>query len=130
MKPTNSSTDYGVLTANINQAFLFAGISNCNQGEVPYKILNIEKPMKIREQICTVLTVPDIEDAERICLTWNHHLLNEKEKQRLKAHVHPFSYRKRPLDKPSLHTIFKDYYNPNLIMTNKSNDPSTIVKSE
>lgn len=49
MKPTNSSTDYGVLTANINQAFLFAGINNCNQGEVPYKILNIEKPMKIRE---------------------------------------------------------------------------------
>ena len=65
MKPAQASPDYGMLTAN------------CNPGEVPYKILNIEKVMKIRDQICTVLTVPDIEDAERICLTWNQHKLNE-----------------------------------------------------
>ena len=59
MEPKQAATDYGIFTAN------------CNPSEPQYKILNIERPLKIRDQICTILTVPDIEDAERICLTWN-----------------------------------------------------------
>ena len=101
---------------------------HCNTSEAPYKVLSIEKPTKIRDQICTVLTVPDIEDAERICLTWNEHVLNEK--QTLKASIHPYSFRKRPVEKLSIHTIFKNYYNPDLKPQIKKIEPPSIVKNE
>ena len=71
--------------------------------------------------MCTILTVPDIEDAERICLTWNQHVLNER--QRLKAHVHPYSFRKRPKEKLSIHPVFKDIYVPGLAK------PDDVVKN-
>ena len=104
-----------------------APAAHCNPGEVPYKVLNIEKPIRIRDQICTVLTVPDIEDAERICLTWNEHVLNEN--QTLKANIHPYSFRKRPMEKLSIHTIFKNYYDPKLKPQIKQVKPPSIAKS-
>ena len=47
-------------------------------GNVPYRITDLVEPVKIKEQYCTVLTVPDIEEAERICLKWNHMIVNDK----------------------------------------------------
>ena len=32
-----------------------------------YTIISVENPQKIKNQICTVMHVPTIEDAERIC---------------------------------------------------------------
>ena len=43
---------------------------------LPYRILDVAEPIKIKEQLCTVLTVPDIEDAERICLKWHQMVVN------------------------------------------------------
>ena len=59
-----------------------------------------------------MLTVPDIEEAERICLKWDQRIVNEAKKQRLKVHLHPYSYRRRPADKLSLHPMFKSRYDP------------------
>ena len=79
-------------------------------GSVPYHITDIAEPVKVKDQYCTVLTVPDIEEAERICLKWDHIIVNDKQ-QRLKAHIHPYSYRRRPTDKVSIHPLFKDRFN-------------------
>jgi len=46
--------------------------------QVPYRIVDLVEPVKIKEQFCTVLTVPDIEEAERICLRWDQVVVNEK----------------------------------------------------
>jgi hypothetical protein len=43
---------------------------------------------------CAVLTLNDIEDAERLCLEWNG--VKASENNHLKAHIHPLSSRKRP----------------------------------
>ena len=80
-------------------------------GNVPYHIQELIDPVRIKNQYCTVLTVPDIEDAERICKQWNNVVVHDRI-QKLKAHVHPYSYRRRPTDKLSLHPIFEDRYNP------------------
>ena len=45
---------------------------------VPYHILEISEPVKIKDQFCTVVTVPDIEEAERISLKWDGMEVNDK----------------------------------------------------
>lgn len=91
--------------------------SNAFGGSVPsYQILNISKVTRVREQVCAVLKVPDIEDAELICHTWNN--FKHGDNQKLKANVHSFSYRKRPRNKPSRHPLFQHLYVvPNVLQT-------------
>lgn len=94
-------------------------------GSVPYHITDIAEPVKVKDQYCTVLTVPDIEEAERICLKWDHIIVNDKQ-QRLKAHIHPYSYRRRPTDKVSIHPLFKDRFDPKTV---KKEEPA-LFKTE
>jgi hypothetical protein len=54
--------------------------------------------------------VPTIEDAERICSTWNNFKLTEK--QLMRVCIHPLSYRKRPAHIQSRHPLFKDVFDP------------------
>ena len=44
----------------------------------PYHITSISEPVKIKDQFCSVITVPDIEEAERICLRWDGMEVNDK----------------------------------------------------
>ena len=64
----------------------------------------------INEKNCAVLTIADIEDAERLCVEWNGSKVSEN--NYLKVNLHPFSYRKRPIHKKSHHSIFHDLYIP------------------
>jgi hypothetical protein len=82
------------------------------QDEPHYKILNINGPEVVRNQMCCVVEVEDIEDAEKMCLIWNKHQIDRN--QWLKVHIHPYSYRLRPKDKLSIHAIFKSKYNEEL----------------
>ena len=77
-----------------------------------YKIINVDVPQKIKHQVCTVMHVPTIEDAERICSTWNNYRLTEK--QFMRASIHPLSYRRRPAYIQSRHPLFIDRYDPTL----------------
>lgn len=46
---------------------------------MPYHILDVGEPVKVKDQYCAVLTVTDIEEAERICLKWDHIIVNDKQ---------------------------------------------------
>ena len=49
-----------------------------NTGEQSqYKIVSVEPPQKIKGQVCTVISVPTIEDAERVSSYWNDFRLSE-----------------------------------------------------
>ena len=96
---------------------------------LPYRILDVAEPVKIKEQLCTVLTVPDIEDAERICLKW-HQLEVNNAQHKLKANIHPYSFRKRPTDKLSIHPLFKDRYKPKLIKATKTDQEQPQLQSD
>ena len=56
------------------------------------------------------MSVPTIEDAERICSVWNNFKLNEK--QFMRVCIHPYSYRKRPAHILSRHPLFQDVFDP------------------
>jgi hypothetical protein len=68
------------------------------------------------------MTVPTIEDAERICSTWNNFRLTEK--QYMRVCIHPFSYRKRPAFILSRHPLFKDVFDPVLAKKLSIKEPS------
>ena len=71
----------------------------------------METPLKIKNQVCTVMTVPTIEDAERICSIWDRFKLTET--QYMRVCIHPYSYRKRPNYILSRHPLFKENFDIN-----------------
>lgn len=52
-----------------------------------------------------VTTLPNIEEAEVLCLKWNNHKFTDE--SILKAHIHPFSSWRRETGVKSRHPVFK-----------------------
>lgn len=75
---------------------------------VSLQILECSKVCLVNDKNCAIIRLFDIEDAERLCIEWNNYKFNEHNK--LKAHIHPYSYLKRPKSKVSLHPMFKSIY--------------------
>lgn len=90
---------------------------------ISIKIMHVSEKVEIKKQYCTVVQLKDIEEAERLALHWNGYQFQKNSGVQLKATVHPFSYRKRPVTKQSRHTLFKNVYNPNLDDSLKAAQP-------
>jgi hypothetical protein len=75
---------------------------------------------QINGKNCAVLTLADIEDAERLCREWNGKKATEN--NYIKVHIHPYSSRKRPSHIKSIFPIFHNLFVPSLEPTKQDND--------
>jgi hypothetical protein len=93
---------------NIPKGFKSRDVITNLEADKKFGILNCSPVMTINEKQCAVLTVQDIEEAERLCLTW--HAKKATENNYLKVNVHPYSYRKRPAHKKSHLPLFDSLF--------------------
>jgi hypothetical protein len=93
---------------NIPKGFKSRDVITNLEADKKFGILNCSTVMTINEKQCAVLTVQDIEEAERLCLTW--HAKKATENNYLKVNVHPYSYRKRPAHKKSHLPLFDSLF--------------------
>lgn len=61
-------------------------------------ILEVERLLMIKGQLCALIKVRHIEVAEKICMKWNRFSFGGASGQILKVHIHPLSYIKRETD--------------------------------
>jgi len=74
-----------------------------------------------------VVRVADIEDAERLCVAWNNFKFSEV--NYLRVHLHPYSCRKRPTNKLSIHPVFKKIFQGETAVTNEAEEHAVLEKS-
>jgi hypothetical protein len=98
----------GVVLRNLPLKAVPAQIIDKLEKNLDLKILSCSKVVQVNEKCCAVVRLTDIEDAERLCLTWNNFKFTDV--NRLKVNIHPYSYRKRPTNKLSHHPMFKHIF--------------------
>lgn len=108
-------------SSELNKDTIKKNLTNNNK-EKPFILGPNEVYTCIKGQFCMLVTLEDIQEAERFCRTWNKFKISQTRK--LKAHIHPYSnpLRLRPEQLSPLIPLPNTYSNNNLehMLTNLS----------